>query len=365
MERDVGRKTEGMKKTNIARNAMALLVVLGAEQTVIAVDNTTQPCAVADNSAREMLKEMLASQSGEWLSYGFLLEAEGVYVESEGKRQSDMVLASAELAVNGQLSTNVSFHLCLLWEEDDAEENLLDEAYLTLGGSDELPVYLQAGKMYLPFGNFNSIFISDPLTLELGEINKSAVHVGYALSMMNVSASVFKGEEKEAIQDGVVALTLTPHESIAAGAFWLSDLMETDGLVELGETLATNGYERVSGVGAFVTLMVGSATLHTEWMGAIESIDIGGKYRPMALHVEASTTIGERWSVGLRYEKSDDFYASHDGASFGDAFADEQVAAVICCKLTENLSASCEYLHAENDDGKNCEIVSFQLAVSF
>lgn len=46
--------------------------------------------------------------------------------------------------------------------EDDNSVGI-DEADITLGGTDDIPVYLKAGRLYVPFGNFETNMISETL----------------------------------------------------------------------------------------------------------------------------------------------------------------------------------------------------------
>jgi len=63
---------------------------------------------------------------------------------------------------------------------------------ITLGNMEMFPVYLTAGKMYVPFGNFESNMIQDPVTLEIGETRESAGQVGFEHSGFYGSAYALK-----------------------------------------------------------------------------------------------------------------------------------------------------------------------------
>ncbi|MDZ7664104.1 MAG: hypothetical protein U5K27_02035 [Desulfotignum sp.] len=51
------------------------------------------------------------------------------------------------------------------YEEDDL---FVDEGFITLSGTDAFPAFLTAGRQYLPFGYFDSHFVTDPATLDAG-----------------------------------------------------------------------------------------------------------------------------------------------------------------------------------------------------
>ena len=115
-----------------------------------------------------------------------LLEAEAGYNRFEPDRanepddeDSNITLSTFELGLDAELNRHVSGHALVLWEEDDTEPVDLDEGFITFTGTEEIPAYLHAGKLYVPFGVYDTVFISDPFTLELGETRKSAVFAGY------------------------------------------------------------------------------------------------------------------------------------------------------------------------------------------
>ncbi len=58
--------------------------------------------------------------------------------------------------------------------------------------------------MYVSFGNFNSHFISDPITLAIGETRESAALVGYANDYVDTSAGAFNGDIDKIDRDNKV-----------------------------------------------------------------------------------------------------------------------------------------------------------------
>ena len=94
----------------------------------------------------------------------------------------DIVLATVELGVDVDFAKHVGGHVLFLWEEDDTDPVEVDEGFIILDGEDVVPLYLSAGKMCVPFGYYESHFISDPITLELGETKESALKGGVRLS---------------------------------------------------------------------------------------------------------------------------------------------------------------------------------------
>lgn len=310
---------------------------------------------------------LIPTECWDRLSIGFLMELEAFAAESGGVSESDLTLATLELTVDADIVEGVSGHLGLLWEEDDTEDNILDEGFLTFGATDSIPFYLTAGKMYLPFGNFESVFISDPLTLELAEIRESAALVGFANDWVDVNAGAFNGDfqddtDDDTIDDAFASIACAPCEDLVFGACWLSDLLDTDGFETFADALAGVGmYEACHAAGVYVNAQIGPVTVNAEVVGAVEKIDVpGDKLRPLAYNIEASVPVHEKVAVGAKFEGSDDFF----GDVGAEKWADEQYGFVASYALNDHITLSGEYLHAEGlDDDNSRDQATVQVAV--
>lgn len=124
---------------------------------------------------------------------GAVVEVEGSYQHQDGNDESALKLSTFELGLDAKLMPGVSGAASLLWEEDDTEPVDLDTAFINLGGMERIPVTFSAGRMYLPFGSYNSLMVSDPLPLELGE-TRETVRLEYAHGLFSVWAGGFAGE---------------------------------------------------------------------------------------------------------------------------------------------------------------------------
>ncbi|MCD4689476.1 MAG: hypothetical protein K8R55_09110, partial [Desulfuromonadaceae bacterium] len=94
------------------------------------------------------------------VSLSGLIEVEAGYIDVDSDdpaadgNESDLVLATVELGIDADFIQHVSGHVLLLWEEDEESDHLIvDEGYIRLDGEDVVPLYLQVGKMYVPFGH--------------------------------------------------------------------------------------------------------------------------------------------------------------------------------------------------------------------
>lgn len=316
-------------------------------------------------SELEPPSELAAAAADIWsrLQFGLALESEAFYGESAGESESDLTLATAAFVVDAEIAEGINAHVGLLWEEDDTETNNLDEAYVIFGATENNPYHLTVGKMYLPFGNLSSAFISDPLTLELAEISESAALVGYGNDFVSVMAGVFNGDadEDSSLENLLASITITPVENLEFGAYWISDLLETDGLE--GFAAALPAYQKEAGAGIFLNAQLGEVTVNAEYVTALSDIDTGsGEVKPSAFNIEASTPVSDKVTVGVKFEGSDDFY----GDLGADKFADEQYGLVAAYSVNDYVTVTGEYLHAEGlDDDEDGELATVQLAIAF
>ncbi|QBG48957.1 LbtU family siderophore porin [Verrucomicrobia bacterium S94] len=317
------------------------------------------------DSAGELRSEdlsVLVDNGLQHLEWGVLFEAEAGYSRTGSDEESDITLATFEFVLDSAVNEWLSGHVGFLWEEDDTDPIDLDEGFIVIGGEAANGFYGQAGKFYLPFGNFETAFISDPLTLELAEINKSSVMAGYAGEWFDVSAGVFKGEEDDVIQCGYAAMNVNLGERAVIGTYILSDMLETDGFAELNET----GGTRSAGAGGYVNLFAGPAMINAEVVSALETMDFGAgeNMKPYAYNIEASWAFAEKWTAGIKYEGSEHFYTAYD-AGLGGLFHKSGAGGVVSCNFHDHAAIGLEYLYMTNKGARDTDLVTVQLALEF
>jgi len=214
----------------------------------------------------------------------------GTSSDFDGVDSSDIVLATVELGVDAQISEWCSGHILLLWEEDDTEPLDVDEGYITIGGNDKYPVYLRGGKMYVPFGTYESNMISDPLTLEIGETRESAIQIGTDYKGFYGSIYAFNGDiqkQRDNDEDTIKAYGANAGYAFANdkfdidfGADYTSNILDSDGLGDRLEEMQSEFIDvnpdgsyglndTISGLGAHVILGIGPVSLIGEYIGAL------------------------------------------------------------------------------------------------
>lgn len=316
-----------------------------------------------------------------------LLEAEAGYEKFEpdaagesSEESSDIVLSTVELGLDAEFIDHIGGHVLVLWEEDDTEPIDLDEGYLSLTGTEDLPLYLHAGKLYVPFGNMETHFISDPLPLELGETRESAVMAGYHKNMCNVFCGAFNGDvDKTGKNDHInsffagAEFSLPEDDArnlnITAGVSYLSNIADSDGLSEANDMDEDGDPDGISdyvgGVSAYVHMvLMGSVHCTAECVCAIEKFnagelnfaDDGDRVRPRAWNFELTYTLPADIGVGVKYETTKDCDNFLPANRYGG---------IIFCSPLENTSLGLEYLYQEFDNDDTSEVITAQLAFEF
>jgi len=206
-----------------------------------------------------------------------LVEVEAAAGEDhEGSDSSDVVVATVELAAEARINEWTGAEVVYLFEEDDTEPGEIDQAILTLGNPEASPLLFAAGRMYVPFGGFESGMLSDPMTLELGETRESALRLGLASNGLYGSAFLFNGDSQEAGDDDKVehcgASLGFAGEGFDVGVGYISSLADSDGDWSAVPDLEAM-QEKVAGITAHAVVNAGAFTVIGEYLGATGRFD--------------------------------------------------------------------------------------------
>ena len=288
----------------------------------------------------------------------------------EDEKTSDVDLATVELGVDAKISAHVDGHVLFKYEDDDL---FVDEGFITLVGTENFPAYLIAGRQYIPFGNFDSHFVTDPTTLVLGETNDGAVVAGYRFGgeMVDVSIGAFNGDAEKSDKDDVInsfvgSIVVSPIENIKFGASYTSNIAGSDSFNEVVVD-PDNLDSLVGGWSGFVTFeFLERFKLIGEYVGALGNFKAGEIYdaadtkerKPSAWNVELGVAIIDNVELAARYGGSDD-----GGADF---LPESQYGAVLNWGFFKNTNLALEYLHGEfEDDAQETDSFIAQLAIEF
>jgi hypothetical protein len=321
--------------------------------------------------------ETALEQAG--ITFSGAVEVEASYVDEDGENEtSDLTLATVELGVDINPVKHVSGHVLFLFEEDDTEDVTVDEGFIRLDGEDVIPFYLNIGRLYVPFGYFESHFISDPLTLELAETQESAVVAGYATDMFEISIGLFNGDVNETDDDddhidNLVAgamFTLPENNTfgLMVGASYISNISESDTLEgENGVDSDNNTIdENVGGFSAFISAsLYEKFFLEVEYVTALDSFeageldfDNGKRMEPSAYNIELAYLLTDDIELALRYAGSSDA---------GTLLPEELYGAVVNWSFLDGVSLGLEIQKGEYDrpTDKDELTMTAQLALEF
>lgn len=300
------------------------------------------------------------------------IEVTGSYFKQGDDKDSDVNLDTAELDLTGNLTDNLSLFASLLYEEGEENNHVIfDQAYFMYAIEQLEGLSLVGGKITMPFGVYNTALISDPLTLQLGEITDAAFGLAFESEHIDLNAYVFGGDIEDDPDEvcWLASVTLKPNENISVWAGLVSDIAEcamdddiNDAIAEAEEAGTDTGYDAALGVNAGAMVTVGDLTVSAEYVGATDDIELCGEAtgKPQAWAVDASFAATEKLTLGARYEGSKE-WADMPETQFG---AGAEYA------INDNLAVAFEYLYgqydeewSENDDDSHT--ASLRFAVTF
>ncbi len=315
-----------------------------------------------------------------------LLEVEASYETYNPKaagepseKSSDVVLATMEFGVDAALNNYVSGHVLFLWEENETEPVDVDEGYISIHTQDSEPLYVTAGKYYVPFGKFETYFISDPLTLELGETNESAVMGGYHGVLLDVNAGIFNGDVNKAGKDdkaknAFASATFTMPDGLlenihlTSGVSYISNLADSDALSEEISDLDGDGERNdikddVAGVSGYVTIgFKNSFFFVAEYLRALDEFKPGelafgnGNVQPSAWNLELAYVTESHIGGGIKYEGTDDCGAFLPESGYGG---------IVFWYPFDQTYLGLEYLTQEFENKDTNQKITAQLAYEF
>lgn len=296
------------------------------------------------------------------LEYGALFEMEVAH--SEGS--TDTTMSTVELGAGWQATGWMHGDVVFLYEENDTDPMRLDQLYLTLGNPEELPLYLQVGQFYAPFGNFDTFFISDPVVQELAEGLEKGATFGWTAGGLNAGVTVFDSEVRGKTRNAILAASYGLQGadcSLDAGVSWIRNILDADGLIDVLRDASYSSAEETAGLNAWMTVGYKRVTLIAEYVQALNHFEVDGLdtgLSPASVNLELGFRVSDLVELGAKYEYSKDI---------SDWFAHRRCGAVCNVTVIEHewvvASVACEYLREEYNEGLGADRVAMQFAVEF
>lgn len=304
------------------------------------------------------------------------LEVESFFTDKnddwEDEDGSDVELATADLGIDVQLAPWVSGHMLLSWDCEDDNSVGIDEAEIRLGGTEEIPAYLAVGRLYVPFGSFETNMISDPLTLEIGEVREGAIQAGVETAGFYAAVYGFNAEvdavdeEDEIASFGASAGYAFENETVSVdlGGGYISNLLSA-GMGELAEGDLT---DEVGGFSGYLIANIGPFGLIGEYVTAVEEIENTEGWvidEPGAWNAELGFTFEAA-------QKEITLAAAYQGTEECVGFLPEtRLMGGVGLALTDSVGLSAQYAYDEDYDvadggtGEDKNTVTFQIALEF
>ncbi len=312
----------------------------------------------------------------EQISLSGAIEIEAAFEDNDADDEdsSDVSLATAELGIDIELEKWAKGFALISWDDED-EKVIFEEAFITLGATDNIPYYLQAGKFYMPFGSFETNMVSDPFTQDMGEILDEGALAGIAISGFSGSVYLFNGESDEVEEDDTLAcfgasmgyVMETDNFALTMGADWINNLLESGTLRDM---VADNGElkDYVAGYAFHAILNAGPFAVMGEYIGANDDIEFtsGDSFEaPSVWMVEAAYTFevfSKETTFALGYQATDDAVG---------ILPESKIMGAVGISLTDSLAFNTEYAVADDYDisdggtGDDITSITLQLALEF
>ena len=317
----------------------------------------------------------------DYLSIGGTIEIEATDTETFAKSNtSDITLATAEAFIDARPSEYVMGHLLFLYEDDGTETVSIDEGHAVIGNTEKFPLFAQAGKYAVPFGNFDTAMSSDPLTLNIGEAKEKAAMVGAEWNGFSVSTYIFNGDTQKTAESNHIdqfgfSADYTGNVSGAEFSFggsYINNIADSDGVTTglAGASTALANY--VPGVDVHGALTIAEFTIRGAYVTATRAFQVGelafnGAGADIAAwHTEAAytTSIMDR-------EVTFAFTVQGTEEALALGLAERRIGGAVTVGVLEHAAVTVEYLHDDDYDtskggtGATGHTATVKLAVDF
>lgn len=240
--------------------------------------------AIEEEVTRQLGEKKPGPQINDFVSLSGSIEGDyRLSQDKDGANKSEFILDTVELIMDIKVVDWATGKIVIDYDGDEDEDFYLDEANITLGKTEEYPFFLTAGKVYVPFGDFSTNMIQDPLTQTLGEINPKGVIVGYEGNGFTATVFSYNGmdegdDDNDTINGFGASLAYSYEEedrAFNAGIAWVSNIGDS---ATITDYLEDEEHEDVNGNMAPVSSI-------TDEVPGI-SVNIGGKYQAFSAIAE-------------------------------------------------------------------------------
>jgi hypothetical protein len=298
------------------------------------MDETNAKTAEQFKTLEKEEKKIDPKKINEFVSLSGLIEvAFATGDDFAGKNFNSFDASTVELGLDIKATDWAAGHILLKYEEDgDENDFFVDEATIILGNTEKFPLALTAGKFYMPFGNFETNMIQDPLTLEIGEINDSGVALAFEANGFIVALYGYKGMREADFNDsddshtemGYGAMAGYGYEkedlSFTGGFSWTRNMADSDGAIAdaFDDAGLDSIEEAINGFGVHFGAGLGPVSFIGEYVTALDNFStgevefLGQGAEPGALNTEIALTteiLSRKTVFGVGWQQTDEAVA--------------------------------------------------------
>lgn len=278
---------------------------------IVNADDETNEEELTYQSVDERREENFGIELNEWITFTGSLEFEKEnltlhFVDGTRSVENEDPTQTLQLGFEVGISDNIGVELVFEGENADRIHGQIDEGFI-FAELDNLT--FQLGRMDLPFGEYYSYFVTDPL-LQFGETKSDGLVIEYSFAeFFTFTPFAFDSEVSKQFNDdsfdwGAVLSFTNDDESIRVSAGYISDLAESDEqlLFDFG-----NRYQQhVPGVNAHVLVGFEQFEFTAEW------VEASSKFRefepqfdkPSSYNLELAYSPRKQFLIAARLESS-------------------------------------------------------------
>ncbi|MDH5785652.1 MAG: LbtU family siderophore porin [Chromatiales bacterium] len=237
-----------------------------------------------------------------------------------GGTTTDIVLATAAVGLEAEINNRISATVNFLYEEDDTPFGL-DEGFIDMKLDEESTITM--GRTFVPFGNYDSYMVSDPMTLEIGETSETAFIYQSVKNNLSGTIYLFNGDAERNVNIDPFTLELTNDDELdygvdftysdremSVGVSYISNIADSDGLSGATAGPYANVKSAVPGYALSVAYQSGRLGLRGQYVtadGELSNGDLGGavvgnKVRPSAANGEVAYQMDNNMTVAASYQ---------------------------------------------------------------
>lgn len=282
-----------------------------------------------------------AEESNNTTNISGLIEVEASY--NDASSNSDIALATVELGIDHTLNDKVDAQIVFLYEEGENNDEIAVDA-ATINFHPNSTTDLSVGRMYVPFGKFETMMVSDPQTLELAETQEEAALVAKTFGNVTATGYVFKDDEdgSDKIDDGGFSLDYET-DNFMAGISYITDVNDK-----------SDANNQASGTAVYAAGTINQFNIIAEHV-ALDTTAAGEK--PKATNLEVGFDLGNDRLIA----------ASHQTTSDAEAAELPKNATGIAYSMPvyENTQFAAEYMQTEDYAGEDDKTLTLQVAYEF